>query len=383
MSRGVRLGRRTAVSSAGPEIVLTEADVDPARLEDFASRLAELRGPKIAVEREVFWRVFIEAFPHRPRGDESRRVLLRALRYAEEKGVIRIPPSHGKLWERAFDPPLPWRVFRLDNRPAPDRSWRDYPWGKELQWVRRLPNLTSREHSLLKRVHEGIRDGIFSDPVPLKNRSIQLTGYEKRLASMAKGRLFGPGKLSLEMLGCLADEHPPIAWYGVGDDPSVLVVENKTAYSVIRGVLCSIPNAPYGIIAYGGGNAFSQSVQDLALIGRPVNVIHYLGDLDRPGLSTARTAAATARRGGLPAVMPATHLHRLMLETAVRMGHPDGMEYDKEVPGTVLESDEELVDWLPEDVRAGVASILNLGRRVPEEVLLPRDLRALWAGHAR
>jgi hypothetical protein len=377
MSSGGRPGRRPAVSNAEAETPLTEADVDPVRMDDFALRLAELPGPKTTVEPEVFWRVFIKAFPHRPRGDESRRVLLRALRYAEEKGVIRIPPSHGKLWERAFAPALPRCVYRVDDRPAADRSWRDYPWGKDLQWVRRLPSLTRDELSLLKRVHEGIRDGIFLDPVPLKNRSLQLTGHEKRLAKMAKGRLFGPGKLSLEVLGCLPDEHPPIAWYAIASDPSVLVVENKTAFSVIRGVLRSLPEPPYGMVAYGGGNAFMQSVQDLAQIGRPVHIIHYIGDLDRPGLFIARTAAATARRAGLPPVIPAPALHRLMLDAAARMGHPNGMEY-KEVSGTILESDDELLSWLPEDVRAGVASILNLGRRVPEEILLPRDLRGVW-----
>lgn len=378
MSRKVRPRSRHAEPDADPQFLLTDADVDPARMDDFASRLAELRGRKTAVEPEDFWRVFIEAFPHRPRGDESRRVLLRALRHAEEKGVIRIPPRHGKLWEWAFDPPLPHRVYRVDQRPATDRSWRDYPWGTELQWVRRLPSLTPAELSFLKRVHEGMRDGEFAEPVPLKNRSIQLTGYEKRLGTIAKGRLFGPGKLSMEMLGCLPDEHPPIAWYPIGEAASVLVVENKTAFSVIRGVLGTLPEPPYGMVAYGGGNAFIQSVQDLARIGRPVNSIHYIGDLDRPGLFIASTAGAVARRAGLPEVTPATDLHRLMLDSAVRMGHPNGMEHDKEAPGNIPASDEELVDWLPEDVRATVANILSLGRRVPEEVLLPRDLRALW-----
>jgi hypothetical protein len=199
---------------------------------------------------------------------------------------------------------------------------------------------------------------------------------------MARGRLFGPGKLSLQMLGCLPDEHPPIAWYGVGSSSSILVVENKTAFSVFREVLGSLADPPYGMVAYGGGNAFMQSVQDLARIGRPVQAIHYIGDLDRPGLFIARTAAAAARRVGLPDVVPATDLHRLMLDAATRMGHPNGMEY-KEASGPALAPDEELLGWLPEDVRASVAGILNLGRRVPEEVLLPRDLRALWAGSGR
>lgn len=379
MSRGGGPGKGRTISNPEAEILLTEADVDPARMENFASRLAALRGRKSTVESEVFWRLFVAAFPHRPRGDESRRVLLRALLYAESKGVIRIPPRHGKLWERAFDPPLPRRVYRVDDRPAADRSWRDYPWGKDLQWVRQLPNLTPAELSLLKRIHEGLRDESFAEPVPLKNRSIHLTGHEKQLARMAKGRLFGPGKLSFQMLGCLPDEHPPIAWYGIGSDPSVLVVENKTAYSVIRGVLRSLPQPPYGMVAYGGGNAFMQSVQDLGQIGRPVQVIHYIGDLDRPGLFIARTAAVNAKRAGLPDVVPATDLHCLMLDAAARLGHPNGMEH-KEASAPISLNDKDLVEWLPADVRPRVASVLRLGRRVAEEVLLPRDLRALWTG---
>ena len=49
-------------------------------------------------------------------------------------------------------------------------------------------------------------EGWFEASEPLKYRSLQLTGDEKRLQKLCKCRLFGPGRLTLDMLGCEATD---------------------------------------------------------------------------------------------------------------------------------------------------------------------------------
>jgi hypothetical protein len=43
--------------------------------------------------------------------------------------------------------------------------------------------------------------GRFTEPTPLKYRSLELTGDDKRLQALAETTLFGPGWLTLELLG--------------------------------------------------------------------------------------------------------------------------------------------------------------------------------------
>lgn len=40
--------------------------------------------------------------------------------------------------------------------------------------------------------------------------------------------------------------------------------------------------------------------------------------------------------------------------------------------------DEKLISWLPEALQQQVVRILQGGRRVPEEVLGPKEFQALW-----
>jgi hypothetical protein len=353
------------------------AEVDPIREADFGRRLGALKG---RISRELYWSTFLEAFPHRPRGAEIRVWLLRALWNAEDLGIIRIPPSHGKCWDDGYEPAIPLYVDRTKPpKRADEDAWKAFPWHPRLAWVRTVKTLRSSELKFLERVHNGLRDGEFAEIVPLKHRSIQLTDDEKRLGQLSKGQLFAADRLSLELLGCSPEDPLPVAMRRVGDAPAVLVVENVGAFSVARQALESLPRPPYGLIVWGSGVAFKQSVRQLAHPEHRITSIHYVGDLDRPGLSIAAAAAAAAQDAGLPPLEPAAGVHRAMLDAASRKGFPEGMEYPKGQKERGSASDDQLVDWLPADVRDHALRIFRLGRRVPEEILIPKDLRALWS----
>lgn len=338
----------------------------------FVNLLAAHRSKRI--HWESIWACFAEAFPHRPMGRIEREWLHAALEDLRSRGLIAYPSERGHLWDRSTHPILPQVVIRVEERGATDQPWRSHPWHPELAWVPTLARLTPDQEFFLHRVHEGLVEGWFKRPAPLRYRSLQLTGSEKRLERHIATVLFAVGRLSIEMLNIYHDVLP-LAWERVGPGGAVLIFENSAPFSVARGALSSMERPPYGIVAYGGGRAFTQSVAYLLTIGSEITAIDYVGDLDSPGLDIAMGACETARRTGiLPEVRPAPGFHRMMLEAAARFGHPDGWPD----PDRLGLAPPPVPSFLPSDVRAPVHAILTAGNRIPEEVLGPEEMRTLW-----
>lgn len=338
----------------------------------FGALLARRPGKKVA--RTEFWDDFAEAFPVRPTGVRvEREWLLFALRALEADGQLQLPSKRGKHWDKSVQPFVPTQITRIVSPPTKDQSWRNRPWHPRLAWVSGLPQLTDEQVGFLRKVNEGFARGWFDKPAPLRYRSIQLTGDEKRLMQLAKGSLFATGRLSYKMLGCLR-EHTPLAWERVGASNLMIVFENAGPFHVAREVLSSLATPPYGLIAYGGGAGFRRSVVYLGTIGEPITRIEYVGDLDRPGLRIAAAAQVAAAAAGLPPLVAAAGVHAAMLEAAARFGHPTGWVYRKARPVQDLE----LLEFLPLNVRERAQGLLRIGHRVPEEVLGPAELSDLW-----
>jgi len=295
---------------------------------------------------------------------------------AAAEGVLMLPAERGRGWDRSRSPAIPLRATLRREAPGrPDRGWRAFPWHPALAWVAEHRTLSSQYVDFLRRVHDGLRDGAFREPAPLKYRSLQLTGDEKRLSTFAKTTLFAPGRLTLSLLGCMPDR-PPLAWANVCEDQTALIVENVGLFNVALAVLRQLPRPPYGLVVYGGGRAIERALPGLLEIGRPISQVMYLGDLDRTGLRIALAAARAAERAGAPAVHPAAGLHQAMLDAATSMGSPLGW------PSGVRHArrdDAQLVHWLPHTVQSRVSAVLAAGRRIPEEVLGPAELVRVWA----
>lgn len=255
------------------------------------------------------------------------------------------------------------------------RGWRCFPWHTNLSWVSELRHLPSDQEKFLLKVHEGLVNEWFREVAPLKYRSLQLTGSEKRLAALLRTPLFGEGRLSLNLLGSYS-ELLPLAWASVGDGPRAIVFENAGPFFVARAVLTKMKRPPYGIVAYGGGKGILASLPHIATIGRSIESIHYVGDLDKPGLEIASAARRIADINGLPTFSAAPMVHQRMLDAAARLGMPNGWPASRVAGenGRLGES----AAFLPEDVRAAATGIIRAGRRIPEEVLGPAELSSLW-----
>jgi len=349
--------------------------LEPERVRAFSNLLA--RHPRRRIDRTTLWRAFAKAFPHRPQGREEREWFVAALSAVAATGVIRFPAPGGQRWDRGSEPAVPTAVDRSDQRDARARGdeWRRFPWHPELAWVADLPRLSADTESFLRRVHDGLVHCLFTQPAPLKYRSLQLTGDEKRLGFLVKTMLFAPGRLSFQLLGCLPGR-APLAWAKVGDCDAALIVENAGPFNVAVSVLRSLSSPPYGVVVYGGGGGIEHTLLGIREIGFPVSRLMYLGDLDRPGLRIAQAAARVAAASNLPPVEPAVGLHERMLEAAASLGHPNGWETRSR---RARVDDAQLVSWLPTAIRPRVLSILASNRRVPEEVLGPKELMTAWA----
>jgi hypothetical protein len=349
-------------------------ELDERRLDQFERAL--LAGTAARVGAQDLWRALAQVFPHRAPGPAERRLLLDALKSIEARGRIRLPPERGKRWDRSMDPAVPISVDIVRDQAAPSGfPWRTFPWHPNLHWVVHCRNLSTQQVEFLRRVHDGFVNGMFGEPAPLKYRSLQLTGDEKMLASLANTSLFGPSRLTLEVLACLPDALP-LAWEAVGDGGRMVIFENAGPFAVARRVLVEMKTSPYDLIAYGGGRSVLAALGHIKTIERSVESIHYVGDLDHAGLDIAWGARRCARELGLPAVVPASELHRQMLLAAASFGHPQGwpaQERFADVDRT------RILDVLAPDVRGQVDAILKARRRIPEEVLGPDELRRVWA----
>jgi hypothetical protein len=193
---------------------------------------------------------------------------------------------------------------------------------------------------------------------------------------MLDGRLFTRGRLDLDLLGCFADVCPA-AWASVGAQPAAIVLENAGAFAVVRAVLARMARPPYGIVVFGDGGRFERSVESLATIGRPVERLHYVGDLDGAGVRIALGAARAAARAGLPPLAAAPGFHRMMLDAAASLGAPGGWPAPAGRRTSATEGAARR--FLPPDVVGDVLRILEQERRIPEEVLAPSDVEIALA----
>ena len=346
--------------------------LDPQRLRAFARRLREA-GRK-HINRPALWSAFHAAFPARPQGVEEREMLLAALKDLERQGILKLPAAGGSGWDRTFQIAVPIAVTLVIDRPsAAGAAWRTFPWHARLSWVAALPTLSAENEAFLRRVHHALVNEEFSRPAPLKYRSLQLTGDEKRLKRLTKTGLFGPGRLDSRLLNCTSEVLPLVS-ARTGDRPSVLIFENAGPFSVARAVLSQMADAPYGLVVFGGGRGVTASLPALLEIDRRIERVDYVGDLDAHGLRIASAVRHVAQEVGLPDVRLTGELYRVMLQTARRFGRPEG--WPDRSGGAACSA--ELTELLPEAVRGEVASLIRAGRRIPEEVLGPDELLSAW-----
>ena len=343
---------------------------DEARLQRFQDGLRS--GDRRTVRNTEIWSAFTAAYSDLPSGPERRLWLLAALKELAARGAIRLPVRHGKQWDHGSEIALPTAVSVVNVvvNDTEQVQWRQFPWHPQLQWALQLRQLAADQVSFLMKVHEGLVEGWFAQSECFKYRSLQLTGDEKRLEILRKGILFGPGRLTLGILGCEPDALP-LATELLTSAPTMVIFENAAPFMLARALATNMPHPRIGRIAYGAGKQVLKAVDYIPMIRPKISEIFYVGDLDAEGV---RIGADLQRLSKSVAVRPAHEFHDAMLTSAVKLGSPKGWLVKD---GHPLELGEPHISFLASDIRPKVAALIEAGRRVPEEVLSRRTMSRL------
>ncbi|MDN3356835.1 Wadjet anti-phage system protein JetD domain-containing protein [Actinomadura sp. DC4] len=320
-------------------------------------------------EQAAILAAFVQACPGTAGTTQGRPVLSALLDELADHNLVELPRGRDG-WDDA-QPPLP-RWLRLPLSPKPKnrsvRATASVVWRRELSWAG-TDQLTTTQIEVLKTINRWLRDTDGDDDrrtaVPMRERSLEIFGDEKRLDALTATTLFTPDRLTLATM--FAERiPPPLAYERVGDGGIVLVIENSDTFKTISSLLTG-NCGQVGYVAFGAGHAFEASAAHIRKLAGVTDIAYY-GDIDDDGLTIPQRANVSAAALGLPPVRPAANLYRLLIQEDVRGLAP------KPVDPLVAER---RVSWLPITVRRQAADVLVAGRRLAQEatgtVLLRRD----------
>jgi hypothetical protein len=346
---------------------MTSALTRPAEIDALSDALA--RTGSVRVPLSQLWTLWADAAP-RLIGEATQATALdAALRDLAARGVVELPTT---AWDASTTPPLPRSItIPTSRRSVRAKEWIRFPWRHELGWIASLPTLSDTRLRELIAVNNWLArtDGGETAVVPVRYRSAEIFGDEKCLDGMARTALFGPGRLSFDLLACVRIP-APLPAVAVGTGPDILVVENSDTYWVATDTLRRTHTHRIGAVAWGCGNAFPSQVAalgvDIGGRGPVTGTVWYWGDLDPAGLTIASDAATAAAAGGLPDIRPATALWAAMAE---RPAQNSGTVNWLAMPGH---------NWLGDQLWQETAIIREKRGRVAQESV-PADVVAAWA----
>ncbi len=205
------------------------------------------------------------------------------------------------------------------------RQIQDFPWHHTLQFIpeSRL-NLPFEE---LKQIDQFLKNRKSTTPmVPIKERSLQLFGDEKRLDLLSLSSLFKIDRLQLERDLCCQIIGSPLAWKRgplQANERPVIVLENAATWqSYVR---WNQEMALFSAVVYGEGNRFIEGVRSLSDLFQELHgarEVLYFGDLDRQGLVIPQEASRFAGDLGLPIIKPHLWSYRQLLQNGRKCPQP-------------------------------------------------------------
>jgi hypothetical protein len=325
---------------------------------------------RVRIPLEQLWQLWTVAAPRLHGEPHQAAELASAVTIIAGRGTIDLPAN---AWDRSTTPPLPRSVIVPSARAGQrSRPWTTFPWCPQLGWVASLPSLAPPRLADLIAINDWLIRAKSTPElvVPMRYRSAELFGDEKRLESIMRTNLFGEGRLNLPMLACTRIP-PPLAAARVGDGPDVLVMENSDPYWAAVHTLQAAAPHPVGLVAWGAGKSFPSQVPTLAVDvaghGPTAGIVWYWGDMDPDGLAIAAEASRLSEMAAGPPIRPAQHLWAAM--AAVPVQNPGTVDWSNEIAGR---------RWLGDTLCAHLDGICSASGRVAQEAV-QHNLIAQWA----
>lgn len=325
--------------------------------DQFHRHLLDCSDGKARVELNAVRRAFQQVHPELATAPSARAKLRELLDILQLDERLELPKGR-HLWDTSALPSLPhWVQLPREPLSAEKPNLRTVPWAPELRFLATIRGFVPMA-DLLKVQQFFARGGRERPLVPIKERSLDIFGDEKRLDQLARSSaLFGEGRLTLETLRCFIVPEP-LSWTAGPDESGpLLVIENAaTWHSYCR---WNAGRKLFGAVVYGCGNRFADGVRYLpdifAELGGVRRVL-YFGDLDPQGLLIPQEASGRSRATGLPPVEPHLWSYRNLLA----LGNGRGRAYDGEPPSSTL------CDWLA-DCAEPARQLLAAGQRLAQE----------------
>jgi hypothetical protein len=324
----------------------------------FFSTLIAEDSKKVRVDIQAAWTAFASAYPHLITASDAREKLLQILQSLTAQGEIGLPKGkHG--WDFSTKPGLPNWIQILHPVKAKERKqMAEIPWPPELRFASNL-NSTIHLETLLKIKGWLARGGRNAEPVPIKERSLEIFGDEKKLDKLLKTNL--EAHITVNLLRCYP-VHPALTWKSgkASQAGAVLILENlSTFHSFVR---WNEVQKCYAACVYGAGLSIQKTFENLKEVLQQIAAeeILYFGDLDAVGLSIPRQLGDMTIELGLPSVRPASRWYTLLVESFSEE------RVTKKTPGPYSSAD---LNWLEEPVRSQALQIFEKGYRVPQELV--------------
>jgi len=331
--------------------------------EDFLHQLLEVAEGRKRVRAHDYRRVFAEMCPILP-PPEARTKLAGWLLLLVETNDIVLPKGR-RLYDRSGSGDLPaWvELVRPGELTAPlPVDPETYAWAPELRFACTIHD--ARQLQVLLRVQRFLANGGRQRLlVPVKERSVELFGKEKRLEMLKNSTLFLPGRLSLELLRCFPVT-PPLVWESAAADGvprPVIVLENHSTYhSFCR---WNQESRIFAAIVYGSGDALKTSALGLTEVVRSLSWdgrFFYFGDIDPEGFLIPLAASAVLSTVELSGLSVHYGCYLRLLERANQVSLPSG---DK------LALPQGCKAWLGNDLASKIEGWFDRGVRVPQELV--------------
>jgi len=264
---------------------------------------------------------------------------------------IILPLAIEMRWREAFGfvPPSDEEAKRI----------REFPWQPALAFVR--DSRVSIPFADLCQLNEFLKNGLSADHiVPVKERSLQIFGDEKRLDSLLNTTIFRPERLSLRKDFRCEVVGEPLPWkrgpIEAANQPVIVIENAATWHSYCR---WNAEQKLFSAVIYGCGNRFVDGVRYLGDIftelGSPRRIF-YFGDLDPQGLLIPQEASSRAQAASWPNIEAHQWSYSQLLTLAAGRGQPSECE-----PASST-----LCDWLG-GCAEPVRMLFNAGERLAQE----------------
>ncbi|MFT3804042.1 MAG: DUF2220 family protein [Burkholderiaceae bacterium] len=321
-----------------------------------------LSSPRKRVLLDELRQNYFSLYPDVQNSPDRSVMLLKALKELEADGTISLPAAGS--WEQTGSPPLPlWVTLKSSPRFKVSVNHDDVTWAPELGF---WPELKPSQLSALRPINDFLlrRRGALSS-VPIKERSLEIFGDEKRLDNMCAGDFLFGGRLPLSVISCFRVPQPlPYRKVDTHGKP-ILVIENHNTYWSFSE--WNEITRRYTAIIYGGGENFRLTGRALrqAMHETGASSAEYFGDLDPKGVSIPLDFNRSVEPG-YPTVSAALPLYRWLLANGVRREKLECATYAVGLAAA----------WLDAELAAELELVWSEGMWLPQEALGTEQLHA-------